>query len=189
MAEDISYCLFRCGALPLALPVADVAEIVEVDSLVRISFCPPRVAGLCPHHRQVVPVVALGPTGLVANPTSAEKPVPSTQSRSAVLVLQTEQGLWGIKIDREGTVISSDRPARHEPKKDVAGVVTVGLIRHGELDHALLDAGLTWNALRESVSRWYSRFSDPASSSGCLDSHPSVVLDPAVARGSAEPGS
>ena len=38
-------------SLPFGVPVAVLAEIVEVDALVRISLCPDRVVGLCPYHR------------------------------------------------------------------------------------------------------------------------------------------
>ena len=188
MAEDVSFCLFRCGSLALAVPVADVTEIVEIDSLVRISFCPPPVAGLCPYLRQVVPVVAFGSSGAGVAARPSAKRAQGADSRIAVLILETEQGLWGIKIDRDGTLITDDRPGRQQPKHHETGVVTIGLIRHGEVDHALLDAGSTWSVLRESVVRWYGQFSDARSSSRCFDSSDLRILEPAVTRGSAEPG-
>jgi purine-binding chemotaxis protein CheW len=187
MAEDVSFCLFRCGSLALAVHVADVAEIVEIDSLVRISFCPPRVVGLCPYHRQVVPVVAFRSSGSGGDSRPSEKRAHGADARSAVLILETEQGLWGITIDRDGTLISDDRPARHQNTEHETGVVTVGLIRHGEVDYALLDAGSTWSVLRDSVARWYGQFSGGRSSSRCFDSPASRLLDPAVTSRSAEP--
>ena len=42
-----------------AAGLRDVAEILEVDALVRMSLCPPWIVGLCPYHREVVPVVSL----------------------------------------------------------------------------------------------------------------------------------
>ncbi len=155
MAEHVSCCLFWSGSLPLAVAVEEVAEIVEIDALVRVSFCPPRIAGLCPYHRQVVPVVVFGPARGVANAAAPKKSKASAGPWDAVLIMQTEQGLWGIKIDREGTVITSERPARHEAKHEQSGVVAVGLIHHGEVDYALLDAEATWRSLREAVLGWY----------------------------------
>jgi hypothetical protein len=83
--------------------------------------------------------------------------------------MQTSEGLWGIRIDREGTVITAERPSRHEPKDDDSGIVTVGLIRQGELDHSLLDAPSTWRALRKMVLSWYDRLGEATSSAGFLD--------------------
>ena len=74
MAADGSFCLFHCESLPFAVAVANVAEIAEVDALVCIGLCPPRIAGLCPYHRQVVPVVTLG-RGLIPDklPASCQR--------------------------------------------------------------------------------------------------------------------
>ncbi len=142
MVSAPSFCLFRCGTLALAVAVEDVAEIVETDSIVRISGCPPRIAGLCPYHRQVVPVVSLEP-----------RPAGHREC-GAVLILRTSHGPWGIRIDRDGTVISSARPSRHEPTEG-GGFVSIGTIREGTADFALLDPGATWRALRDVIVNWY----------------------------------
>jgi purine-binding chemotaxis protein CheW len=182
MAEDLSFCLFRRNALALAVAIKDVAEIVEIDALVRISFCPPRIAGLCPYHRQVDPVVLLGPARLNSQ-AAPEKRNPGAGSRDTVLIMQTEQGLWGIKIDREGTVITAERPARHEPKHEHSGVVAVGLVHHGELDHTLLDAEATWCDLRETVVGWYGRLRTGTSLSQFADAGSKQFLKPVESAG------
>jgi chemotaxis signal transduction protein len=164
MVDDPSFCLFHCESLPFAVAIEDVAEIVEMDVLVRISLCPPRIAGLCPYHRQVVPVVALGKDSCRTEPPTPEKRISGKGSRKAVLILQTDEGIWGIHIDRNGTVITPVRPSRHEPRSGEDGIVTVGLIPHGEADHALLDAGSTWRGLRELVVNWYARINESAAS-------------------------
>ena len=129
MAADGSFCLFHCESLPFAVAVANVAEIAEVDALVRIGLCPPRIAGLCPYHRQVVPVVTLGQDPSRTAPPTAEQRNSGKAAREVVLIVQTGQGMWGILIDREGTSITTQRPSRHEPKDEGDGVVTAGADR------------------------------------------------------------
>ena len=144
MAADGSFCLFHCESLPFAVAVANVAEIAEVDALVRIGLCPPRIAGLCPYHRQVVPVVTLGQDPSRTAPPTAEQRISGKGARQVVLIVQTGQGMWGILIDREGTSITTQRPSRHEPNDEGDGVVTEGRIDHQGVVHSLLDAESTW---------------------------------------------
>ena len=58
MAALPSFCLVRCDSRPLAVAVENVAQVLEIDALVKLSLCPPAIAGLCPYHRQVVPVAS-----------------------------------------------------------------------------------------------------------------------------------
>jgi len=162
MAAEASFCLFMSGSLPLGVPVADLAEIVEVDALVRISLCPDRIVGLCPYHRQVVPVVTLGARGSRPEALTAESRIKGKLARDAVLILQTDHGLWGVLIDREGTVITTERPVACEPRMLHDGVVTVGMIHHGKDDYAVLDAESTWRGLREGVTNWFERINESA---------------------------
>ncbi len=163
MAEDESFCLFHCDSLPMAVAVAHVAEIAEVDALVRISLCPPRVAGLCPYHRQVVPVVALGKSPFRADLPMIDQRNAGKSTKEIVLIMQTSQGLWGILIDREGTFLTTQRPSRHEPRDEGDGIVSEGRIDHGGKTYALLEAESTWRGLRHwlptgmpcSTSRWH----------------------------------
>lgn len=148
MAEDESFCLFHCDSLPMAVAVAHVAEIAEVDALVRISLCPPRVAGLCPYHRQVVPVVALGKSPFRADLPMIDQRNAGKSTKEIVLIMQTSQGLWGILIDREGTFLTTQRPSRHEPRDEGDGIVSEGRIDHGGKTYALLEAESTWRGLR-----------------------------------------
>jgi len=160
MAAEGSFCLFHCESLPFAVAVANVAEIAEVDALVRIGLCPPRIAGLCPYHRQVVPVVTLGQDpSRTARPT-AEQRNSGKAAREVVLIVQTSQGIWGILIGREGTSITTQRPSRHEPKDEGDGVVTEGRINHQGVVYSLLDAESTWRGLRALVVNWYALFNE-----------------------------
>jgi len=155
MAADGSFCLFHCGSLPFALAVANVAEIAEVDALVRIGLCPPRIAGLYPYHRQVVPVVTLGQDPSRGATPAAEQRTSGKAAREVVLIVQTRQGIWGILIDRGGTSLSTQRPSPHEPKDEGDGVVIAGRIDHQGVVHSLLDAEATWRGLRNMVVNWY----------------------------------
>src|SRR5208282_2226127 len=140
MAAEGSFCLFHCESLPFAVAVTNVAEIAEVDALVRIGLCPPRIAGLCPYHRQVVPVVTLGQDPSPSNTTNAEQRHSGKAAREVVLIVQTAQGMYGILIDREGTSITTQRPSRFEPKDEADGVVIEGRIDQQGVVHSLLDA-------------------------------------------------
>ncbi len=168
MAADGSFCLFRCGSLPFAVAVANVAEIAEVDALVRIGLCPPRIAGLCPYHRQVVPVVSLGQDPSRSAVPAAEARKSGKAAREVVLIVQTGQGMWGILIDREGTSITTQRPSRHEPKDEGDGGVTVGRIDHEGVVHSLLDAESTWRGLRALVVNWYALFNEAGAAANPL---------------------
>ncbi len=160
MAADGSFCLFHCDSLPLAVAVANVAEIAEVDALVRISLCPPRVAGLCPYHRQVVPVVTLAQSPSQAAPSTTDQRGSGVGTRQVVLIVQTGQGLWGILIDRENTMLTTERPSRHQPRDEGDGIVSEGRIEHQGVTHILLNAESTWNALRALVVNWYATFNE-----------------------------
>ena len=160
MAAEGSFCLFHCESLPFAVAVASVAEIAEVETLVRIGLCPPRIAGLCPYHRQVVPVVTLGQDPSRTAPPTAEPRISGKAATEVVLIVQTGQGMWGILIDREGTSITTQRPSRHEPNDAGDGVVTEGRIDHQGVAHSLLDAESTWRGLRALVVNWYALFNE-----------------------------
>ena len=107
MAAEPAFCLFVSDSLRFGVPVAVVAEIVKVDALVRISLCPDRIVGLCPYHREVVPVVTLGTRGVRSEGSPVDSRTKGKAPHEAVLILQTDNGLWGVLIDREGTVITS----------------------------------------------------------------------------------
>lgn len=164
MAADGSYCLFHSGSKPFAITLANVAEIAEVDALVRVGLCPPRIAGLCPLHRQVVPVVTLGLDLSRTVPLTPKQHNSAKGSKEIVLIVQAGQGMWGILIDREGTSITTQRPSRHEPKNEADGVVTEGRIDHQGVSHALLDAESTWRGLRTLVVNWYAHFNESIAS-------------------------
>ena len=157
MAAIPSFCLMQCDSRPLAVAVENVAQVLELDGLVSLSLCPPQIAGLCPYHRQVVPVAALDGDRAAELPRAQKGRAAGKPTRETVLVLQSEQGIWGLRIDPGGTVITAARPSRHEPVRGADGAVTVGLIRHEGTDHALLDAAETWRGLASWSSTGISR--------------------------------
>jgi hypothetical protein len=139
-----------------------VAELVELDALVRIGLCPPCIVGLCPFHREVVPVVAFAAEKVASGSTGAEPFESGKAGVETVLILQTGQGAWGVVIDRDGTVITTERPARHEPRPAVGGLVTTGVLRQKEKEHQLIDAEATWHGLRREVMSWYDQINEEA---------------------------
>jgi chemotaxis signal transduction protein len=163
MVADSPYCLFHHKSEPYAIEVETVAEIIEVPALVRIGLCPPWIVGLCPFHREVVPVVTVETEIRRTELAISELPAGGGASREVVLIIQSSQGVWGIAVDRDGTVITSVRASRHEPRKKEGGVVTIGFIHHEDTTFALLDPEATWRGLRAAVIDWYSQIIEAGS--------------------------
>jgi chemotaxis signal transduction protein len=162
MVVDPPYCLFERGSQAFAVALRDVAELVEVDALVRMGLCPPWIVGLCPYHREVVPVIAFagekGPSGLAgADPIEGGRPAVET-----VLIMQTSQGAWGVAIDRDGTVITTERPSPHGARPMAGGAVTTGVLRQKEKEYQLIDAEATWYGLRQAIVSWYEQINEKA---------------------------
>jgi purine-binding chemotaxis protein CheW len=162
MVVDPPYCLFERGSRAYAVSLQDVAELVEVDALVRMGLCPPWIVGLCPFHREVVPVVAFTAEKGPAGPTGAEPFEGGKAGVETVLIMQTSQGAWGVAIDRDGTVISTERPARHEARPADGGLVTKGILRQKDKEYQLIDAEATWHGLRREVVSWYEQINEKA---------------------------
>jgi purine-binding chemotaxis protein CheW len=143
-----SWCLVRIDAQPFAVALATVAEIVEAEALVRLPLCSPQLLGLCPYRRDLLPVIALG-----RGPTAAPGP---EEGRPVVLILRSDHGLWGIKIDR-GVVIVGDvglaEQAPMAPGPD--GAIVIGSITRGDASHSVLDPEATWRKVRDSIERRY----------------------------------
>ena len=128
MRQEQWFCLFQGDAGPMAVSAESVAEVLETDSLVRLAWSPPQVVGLCPYHREVVPVVRLATLppdhagrslgASAATRPSAEKPDGDDQSRCILLILRTEHGAWGIRSDSVWTVMSRECPEYHPPRAD-----------------------------------------------------------------------
>ncbi|WP_406694945.1 chemotaxis protein CheW [Singulisphaera sp. Ch08] len=144
------WCLFRSDSRPFAVGLEAVAEVVQADRLIRLAHCPPQILGLCTVRRDIVPVLSLSPdaSDVALDP---ETPV-------VVLVLRSDQGMWGIRIDREGTAVSDGvlvAPFQGEPT--TGGAEVVGSVQRGDLAHAVIDPDRTWWNVRASVDAWYQR--------------------------------
>ncbi len=75
-----------------------------------------------------------------------------------VLVLRSDQGMWGIRIDREGTAVSDgvlNASAQGEPAS--GGAEVVGSVQRGDLAHAVINPDRTWRNVRALVEAWYQR--------------------------------
>jgi purine-binding chemotaxis protein CheW len=146
-----AWCLFRIEARPYAVGLESVAEVVEVEGLVRLPLGSKRVLGLCVFHRDVVPVIALD----AATGTAAGLPHPDP--RPLVLILRSEAGIWALRIDRGGTIVAEapledeNGPRPHKP----GGPTLRGTVRVGGTPHAVLDPEATWCDLRDAFQRGY----------------------------------
>jgi hypothetical protein len=173
MRQERWFCLFRGDAGPMAVPAESLAEVLERDRLVRLAWSPPQVAGLCPYHREVVPVVRLAPSPRSAEADASSQPDQAVgadptaeidvddQPRRLLLILKTEQGAWGIQSDSEWTIMSRECPESHPPQQDGNGPVLVGTILHAGTRFGVLDTDATWHGLRSAISRWYGRIGEP----------------------------
>ncbi len=141
MEPENAFCLFDCDLGQMAVSVESVVAVLDMESLVRLVWSPPQVVGLCPYHREVVPVITIGPTGSdrstepetaidprpeVAAEASAAKVVGAEKTGCVVLILRTEHDAWGLRIDHSGTSISRERPDFHAPRLDENGSVWIG---------------------------------------------------------------
>jgi purine-binding chemotaxis protein CheW len=140
------WCLFRCGRAAYAVGLEAVAEVVEVERLVRLPQSPPHVLGLCALRREVIPVVALDrPEG---GPAAAFGKLP-------VLIVRTARGQWGVRIDAEGTAVAEEPLDPAGPADDGSGAAFVGTVRRDDTSYAALDPEATWSGLRRGIDEWY----------------------------------
>jgi chemotaxis signal transduction protein len=138
------------------LPVESVAGVLEIAALVRIGLCSPRILGVCPYRRDVIPVVDFGAQdGSRAQAAAGDRTSGPASSVVNVLIVQSAQGSWGIRVDRSRTRIAAERLSPHEPTRSEEGVTTVGVVRHDGSDYSLIDVEATWERLRSDVLHRY----------------------------------
>jgi purine-binding chemotaxis protein CheW len=143
-----AWCLVRIDTRPYAVALHAVAEIVEAEELVGLPLCSPRVLGLCAYRRDLLPVIAF---------SDAPSATPATtEGRPLVMIVRSEHGTWGLRIDRGGAIVAEgpldDRCAAIvEP----GGPVAIGSIKRGDATHAAIDAEATWRNVRDAIERWY----------------------------------
>lgn len=126
----------RVGGTVLALPLAEVVEIIRRPDIVRIPLSPPGLEGLARRHGAVLPVVAL--RGILGLPDEA----PSESAR--IVVVKHRGQPVGLAVDRvEGMVSAETGSLDHEAEEGgVDSALLAGVIRdpRGEVV-AILDAG------------------------------------------------
>src|SRR5438874_2320734 len=115
------WCLFRSGPIGYAIGLESVAEVIEVERLVRLPHCPPRVLGLCVLRRELIPVIGLNEPA--AGPASTPAPAPA---RALVLILRTARGTWAIRINSEGTVVAEESLDEPDPDARPLGTAFLG---------------------------------------------------------------
>jgi chemotaxis signal transduction protein len=149
----------------MAISVECVAEILATDTLARLPWSPPQVVGMCSYHREAVPVVKLGPlpredTHIL--PVGLERDVAietarvqvASDERCVVLILKTEHGTWGIRVDSGNTTLSRESPEHHAPRTYANGPVLIGVVRIPAGCYEILDTEATWRGLRSAIAQW-----------------------------------
>jgi chemotaxis signal transduction protein len=185
--------LFRGDAGPMAISVESVAEVLETDTLVPLAWSPPQVIGMCSYHREVVPVVTLSPLPRDdgEEPLRGQDPtIPidatgdmigiDERNRCVVLILKTEHGAWGIRVDAENTIMSRESPECHSPRMSANGPVLIGIIRLEGICYPIIDAEATWRGLRSAVVRWSGFISESNPSSPLPSGEESIPGGPGV---------
>lgn len=178
IAPGAWFCLFRGDAGPMGVAVECVAEVLEAERVVRLPWSPPQVVGLCLYHREVVPIVVFGSLlgearenrlegsrrSTAANP-DGEGAGGRERTGCVVLILKTEHGAWGLRVDAETTVMSRESPEYHAPRISASGAVLIGTVERDGGFHGILDAEATWRGLRSAVARRHGRIIEPDDSS------------------------
>jgi chemotaxis signal transduction protein len=174
IGQELWFCLFRGDAGPMAVPAESVAEVLEIDRLVRLAWSPPQVTGLCPFRREVIPVVRLTSSSRGAGTDSPGEPVTPTAAeplaetphdgdhvRSVLLILKAGRSAWGVRSESAWTIMSRECPEYHPPRPDWDGPVLVGTILRGGVRYGVLDIEATWHGLRSAIGRWFGRIGEP----------------------------
>lgn len=143
-----AWCLFQSGARPYAVRLDAVAEIVDADGLVRLPMSPPRVLGLFTLRRDVVPVLRMT--------EGQDEDSGGPDTRLVVLILRTEGGVWGIRVDRgttvgvEETLIDPDAPPSAEDGPEGPRTIV-----RGGTTFAVVDPESAWREVRATIEGWY----------------------------------
>jgi chemotaxis signal transduction protein len=161
------FCLFRGDAGPMAISVESVAEVLETNTLIRLAWSPPQVVGMCSYHREVIPVIKLGPLQgdgeeVIEHGILRKVAINSVQasdgfdepSRCIVLILKTERGAWGIRVDSKNPIMSPESPEWDSPRVNSNGLVLIGSVRLAGICYDIVDAEATWRGVRSAVVRW-----------------------------------
>jgi chemotaxis signal transduction protein len=185
------FCFFRGDAGPMAISVESVAEVLQTNTLIRLAWSPPQVVGMCSYHREVVPVVKLGPlprdvgeevlTGpdqSVAIDTDGEMVSIDEPTRCVVLILKSEHGAWGIRVDSENTIMSRESPECHLPRMYANGPVLIGIVRLAGTCYGIVDAEATWRGLRSAICEWSGLISESNPSSPLPSGEEPIPADP-----------
>ena len=139
-----AWCLFNSNTRPFAVRLESVAEVVQVDRLVRLPLAPPRLVGLYALRRSVIPVFRID-----GGISDADQ---SSIGKSIVLVLRSTQGTLGFLIDREGVEIHEEEPS---PSENEPVPHAEREVHRGGVPHSVIDSEAAWQELDGSISAWY----------------------------------
>jgi chemotaxis signal transduction protein len=147
-ATRAGVCFFRSEGRGFAVELDALEEVADLGALVPVPMTPPAVLGLQIHRRTVVPVVdpSVGPGDRRGEAT----PI--------LLVLRSEHGPWGLRVDRAGLVIVDKTVPMLGPPQgplDDGLLAVQGELEHGGQVHRLIDGGRTWCNVREQVEAWH----------------------------------
>lgn len=141
--QGSALCLFTRGLRGFGLPIESVEAVIEPETLTPMPISPPRLAGLCPHRRQVLPVFRLDGSSAMAG-------------EWVVILVRSEQGPWGVQADRDGIAVVP-RPATGPADASTQAIGGVATVRHDGRSFDLIDPEACWSALRSEVQDHHTR--------------------------------
>lgn len=140
-----AWCLFRSDGQPLAVSLASVYEVFLADRLTRLPLAPPRVVGLCSSRRDIIPVLR-DPDHVTEPPHVAA----DSHVKALVLVLRSEMGRWGLRLDSQDVVVL-DATAEVYPH----GKYGPAAIVHDGVEFTVIDADENWKEIQDSMREWF----------------------------------
>jgi len=142
-ALSSAWCSFSSLGRLYRIRLDSVCQVVQVDRLIRLPMCPPRLVGLCKLGRDVIPV-------FVPFSEPVDRPASPGQTQ-LVLVLRATKGQWGFLVDPGGVHVHEDAPAGsvHTPPQEPRS------IDREQPDFVNVDPEATWEELRKLINHWY----------------------------------
>ena len=141
--EGPAWCLFRSDRRDLAVPLEMVKEIVSVEGLVPFPLGPPRLLGLFSLRREVVPVLKLYETS-----DDRTSPNELDAERHVVMITRAGQGIWGVRIDREGILVAEGSPVKPALDRILGNSPPLpGRLERAGTSYDIVDLEAVWRSL------------------------------------------
>ena len=110
----LQYCTFWVGELYIGIEVSRVQEVLSHSSITPVPLAPVHVKGLINLRGQIVTAIDMGLRLDVG-------PVGSADGDLMHVILNDDQGLLSLVVDRAGDVVEVDKEAHEDPPDTLQG--------------------------------------------------------------------